>query len=329
MITRALLDFIQREQSTGATREALAVKLKEKGWGDADIDSAFSFLSDFSDHEVPVPRVGLSADFAEILKLMWRVFCSRWKRFFGAGLLYIWACFLLALSIAMLALPSIPTFLKLVWLGDKTSAFFLMAPYLFLGICVYILLQLWYLGTLYAIALKKGESLWERAHEGISHLPAVLGIKVVSALLVMILFVPLFLVTFLTQNILVLVFFGPLFVMGAVVLGFFLSLAIPAYFQGVKWRDAALESMRVVHRNALSLVAFYIFFGILAFLFAVLFQHTGPIAILFAVGVVSPMEVLFMLILYRRFVAERHAPATLPPTETKKKTQKTASVLPA
>lgn len=329
MITRALIDFIQREQSTGITQEALTAKLREKGWKDADIESAFSFLSDFSDHEVPAPKEGYVTDFSEILFLMWRVYRSRWKQFLAMGFVYLWVSFLLALALGMLALPALPTFLTLVDIGDKTSAFFLMAPYLFLAICTYVVVQLWYMGTLYAIALKKGESLFERCRQGISHLPSILGIKIVTTLLLMMVFVPLLLVSFLTQNILVFVVFSPFFFIGAVILGFLLSLAVPAYFQGVAWREAALKSIRIVQNNALALAIFYLFFGVLLFFVSLLFRHTGPIAILFALGLVAPMEVLFMLALYRRYMSPHNAPKPIVPKETKKKTPKLPTALPA
>jgi len=328
MITRTLLEYIQREQLLGRTRDTIVLNLKEKGWKDEDIVSAFKTLSDEGDLDVPVPQEGVLAEFREMLFLMWTVYRSRWKRFFGAGMAYLGVILLLSLAMFMLVLPHIRLFLDLVAIGDTTGAFSLAVPYLFLGICLYVLIELWYVGTLYSIALRKGDSLRERLKAGLLHLPAVLGIKVAIAMLLLIAIAPLFLVTFFTQNPLVFIVFGPFFVLGIAFLCFLFSLAIPAYFHGVSWKEASLHSMSIVWKKPLATLMFYAFFGALLLIITFLFRHTGIVAIIASIGMIFPLEVLFMIALYRRF-ATGEIPVSFPTPELQKmKEEKEEETLP-
>ncbi len=327
MITRTLLEYIQREQSMGKTRERIITKLKEKGWKDEDIASAFKSLSDEGELDVPMPRKGTLAEFQEMLFLMWGVYRSRWQRFFGAGLAYFFVLLFLSIAMFRFVMGEIPLFLGLVATGDTSAAFSLVAPFLLSAVCVYVLVELWYIGTLYSIALRKGGSLLERLKVGLCHLPAVLGIRVVIAIILLISMVPLFLVAFLTQDPLTFVFFGPLFIFWMFFLGFLFSFAVPAYFHGISWKGASLHSVRIVSKYPLAILVFYTFFGVLVLLATLLFRHTGVIAVIASIGLIFPMKALFMCTLYRRFVPEEMTPATTPPSLPSSEIEKEPSPL--
>ncbi len=307
MMTRTLLEFIEREQALGTSREIVMVRLRERGWTDADISAAEKVLSDEGSLDVPRPRTGTLGEFQEMLVLMWNVYRGRWKRFLGAGLTYFGVLLFLSLAMFMLVIDVVPLFLGFVSLGNTAGAFSLIAPYLLLGICVYVLIELWYAGTLYSIALRKGESLLERLEVGLCHLPAILGIKIAITLLLLISFAPLFVATVLTQNLLVPIIFGPLFLLGALLLGALFSLAIPAYMHGVPWREATLHSIHIVWKNLLSIILFYVLAALVLFAVTAILRHTGLIAVVVSIGLLFPMEVLFMIALYRRF-----APSEVP-----------------
>jgi hypothetical protein len=300
MITRRLLDFIQRARAKGTSHEDVSVTLKAHGWTSADIDIALHTLDESDPGGVPRPVKGELGAFCEMLTIMWRVYCARWKRFAMVGVIYTIVVISVSFALFMFALPAMPTFMGLVSLGNISGAFSLAFPYLILATIAYIVIQLWYVGVLYRVALKRGESLLDQCLAGIEHLPSILGIKISITLLLLISFVPVIATTFFTQNPLVFVLFAPVSVIAAVFLYFLFSLAIPAYFHGISWQDATLKSMKTVFRHKTTAVVAYVFFGITLVFFSMLFKHTGPIAVAVAVVLISPMEVLFLIALYRR-----------------------------
>jgi hypothetical protein len=309
MITRALIDFIQKERSLGTSKDDIVALLREKGWSPTDIGGAFAALVDMPAPEVPRPAVGLCPEFCSMLLLMWSVYRTRWQRFFGIGLAYLIVVLSVALSLFVFSVSAIK---QAVWLlhsgADPFFAFQVLFPYLLLAAAAFVVVQAWYLGTLYVTAMKKGESIFERALEGIRRIPGIIAIKMVVALLLLISFTPVLLVSFLTQNPLVFVVFGPLFIMGAVLLGALLSLSIPAYFHGTPWRESALRSIRIVSAQPKVILGFYMMFILALLVVAWIIRGSGPVTLLLTVGFVTPMETLFMIAMYRRFETQAEDP---------------------
>jgi hypothetical protein len=306
MITRSLIEFIQKERSAGISKDRIVALLKEKGWKEADIVGGFSVIAEEGDVVAPVPpRTGFFVETCEMFSLVWKVYRSRWKRFVSIGALYVLALSLMELALFMWMSPTFFSLMGLFSQGRFEEMFPIVAPYAFVGMLGYILMQLWYVGALYAIALRKGDSFIEHVRAGLLNLPALFGIKFSIAVLLLIVFVPPLATAFLTQNPLVLFLFGPIFFMGAVALWFTLSLAVPAYFHGTPWRNAALTSIILVRKNALSLLGFFLSFGFLVTLLFIVVRDAVIITAPLAIGLVSPMQILLMVALYRRFSPQK------------------------
>lgn len=320
MVTHSLLRFIRSERSSGTATASIVSLLKEKGWKESDIDAAFLALLEGRVEEAPSPERGLMAEFCEILHAVWGVYRSRWKRFVTIGVFYGLSLFFINVAFLGWASPTVPKLVSFMRAGDVYAAFHYIAPYLIMAVCGYIVLQSWYLATLYSIALKKGDTPLERMMAGIHHIPAVLGIKLAVALLLMIVFAPVVVTAFLTSNILVCIVFGPFFILAALFLWFLLSLALPAYFHGIAWRDAALHSIKVVRKNVIPLLFFYGGFILVLALFFAVVKNTDFFVGFLSLCLVGPIQSIFMIAVYRRFAPlGAHRDQSLSQVETMEK----------
>jgi hypothetical protein len=235
---------------------------------------------------------------------MWTVFASRWKKFLFVGLIYLW-CIVLARIAFVVWVQSTP-----LPLGYHTSLS--VSPHMLVGLLGYILFQLWYVGMLYSVALKKEGVLLDRIQAGIEHLPALLGIKSLSAVLMGIVLMPVVVTAFLTSNILVFVVFGPLFIIAAIVLLFMLSLSIPAYFHGISWNQSLLRSLEMSSQHFFDLLKLWVCFFLSIVIFMSLLNQSPFVVVAAMLGIVSPLQVLFSIALYRRYAL---SPETFLPAE--------------
>lgn len=320
MVTHSLLRFIRSERSSGTAPATIVSLLKEKGWKESDIDAAFLALLEGRTEEAPRPEKGIVAEFCEIMRAVWGVYVSRWKRFVTIGVFYGLSLFFIEVAFLGWASPTVPKLMSFMRAGDVYAAFYYIAPYLIVAVCSYIILQSWFVSTLYSVALKKGETPLERMLTGLHHVPAVLGIKLSVAVLLMVVFAPVVMAAFLTSNMLVFIVFGPFFILGAMFLWILLSLALPAYFHGVGWRDAALHSMKVVRKNILPLIFFYLGFILVVALFFAVVKNTDLFVGFLSLTLVAPIQSIFMIALYRRFVPlETRAVESMPQAGTTEK----------